>query len=203
VKRWAARDGENARRCGLISLSGAIGFVAPPGPPDLPGGGPCGCTLMRVSISSVFDPPEAGAELLPAGNESGECAAESIALALASLDGGEAASSAATLVAKTAAKASVSARETNLSFRWSLIVMSRSLCRLRPLGATGTMSTTQAHDLDRRYNNQEDDRTDEHPTDDDCCERPLHLAADAGRDRRGQKPDTSRQRSHQHRAHAL
>ena len=109
----------------------------------------------------------------------------------------------AALVAEAAAKTSVSAKETNFSFSRLLIVISRSFCRLRPLGTAGGIFTTKEHDLNRRYNNQEDDRTDEHPTDDDCCERPLHLAADAGRDRRGQKPDTSRQRSHQHRAHAL
>ena len=176
TKRLAARDGEKVRRCGLTSLSGAIRFVAPPTLPGFPGGGPCGCTVMRVSISSVFAPAEGGVELLPVGNESGECAAELVALA--SFDGCGAASSAAALVAKAAAKASVSVKEPNFSFR-PLIVMSRSFCRLRALGAAGAIFATKEHDLNGRYNNQKDDRTDEHSPHDDRCERLLHLAADA------------------------
>ena len=158
VKRLAARDGENVRRCGLISLSGTIGLVVLPTLPGFPDDGPRGCTVMRVSISSVFDPPEGAVELLPAGNESGACAGELVAFA--SLDGCGAASSAAALVAKAAAKTSVSDKETNFSFIRRLTIMSRSLGRLRPLGAAGAIFATKEHDLNCRYNNQKDDRTD-------------------------------------------
>ena len=115
--------------------------------------------------------------LLLAGNESGQCAGELVALA--SLDGCGAASSAAALVARAAAKTSVSVKETNFSFDQSLIVISSSFCRLRPLGAAGAIFATKEHDLNGRYNNQKDDRTDEHSPHDDRCERLLHLAADA------------------------
>jgi len=114
TKRPAARDGEKVRRCGLTSSSGTIWFVAPPTLPGFPGGGPCGCTVMRVSISSVFAPPDGGVELLSVGDESGECAAELVALA--SLDGCGEASSAAALIAKAPAKDSISVKETNFSF---------------------------------------------------------------------------------------
>jgi hypothetical protein len=133
---------------------------------------------MRESISSVFASPEGGGEFLPVDDESGECVPEFAALA--SLDGCGAASSAAALIAKAAAKDNISVKETNLSFSRSFIIISRSLCRLRLLGAAGAILVTKEHDLNRRYNNQQDDRTDEHSADDDGCERLLYLAADAG-----------------------
>ena len=111
----------------------------------------------RIDILGVC-PPEGGAELLPAGNELGACAGELVAFA--SLDGCGAASSAAALVAKAAAKTSVSDKETNFSFIRRLTIMSRSLGRLRPLGAAGAFFATKEHDLNCRYNNQKDDRTD-------------------------------------------
>ena len=155
-RRLAVRDGENVRRCGLISLSGTIGFAEFPTLPGFPDNGPCGCTVMRVSISSVFAAPVAGAEPLPAGNKSGVCAAEPVVFA--SPDGFGGTSSATALVANAAAKTSIDDKPTSFSFI-RLMIMMRSLSRLPLLRAADPIFMTEEHDLDRRYDDQEDDRT--------------------------------------------
>ena len=154
-RRLAVRDGENVRRCGLISLSGTIGLAEFPTLPGFPDNGPCGCTVMRVSISSVFAAPVAGAEPLPAGNKSGVCAAELVVFA--SPDGfGN--SSATALVANAAAKTSIDDKPT-ISVSSGLMIMMRSLSRLPLLRAADLIFMTDEHDLDCRYDDQEDDRT--------------------------------------------
>lgn len=156
-------------------MSGWIGFVMPPNLPDLPGGA-CGCTVMRVSISSVCAPPEAGALFSPAADESGDCVPEFVVFP--SLDGCEAGSSARALVARHAAKTSVNAQQTNFSFVQRPVVMPRSLGRLPLLGPA--ILPAEEHDLNCRHNHKQDDRTDKHSADDDSGERLLHLAANAG-----------------------
>ena len=141
---------------------------------------------MRVSTSSVVALPGTDPALSPGDGASGECAGEPVALA--SPGGCGAASSDAALVAKAAASTSIGDKEENLGFIQPLI-MSRSLSRLRALDAGGGIFIAKEHDLNRRYDNQEDDRTNEHPTHNDRRERLLYLTADAGRNRRGQKAD--------------
>src|SRR6516164_7510196 len=50
----------------------------------------------------------------------------------------------------------------------------------------------QEQRLQRRHNHEQNDWPDEHAADHHGCERPLHLTADAGRDRRRQQADAGR-----------
>jgi len=65
------------------------------------------------------------------------------------------------------------------------------------------MVVRQEDAAQRRGYHQEQQRPEEHAADNDSREWPLHLAADAMRERGGKQPDAGGQRSHQHRPHAL
>jgi len=140
-----------------------------------------GCTVMRVSIASESLPPPAAS----------------------SRAGGREPSGFAGKVEPPPSRAASSARQANDIHVPISAIARRRTTILKPLSSasfalfarrgrvgcgTGrrTIVPAQEQRLQRRHDHQQDDRPDEHAADDDGCQRPLHLAADAGRHRRRQ-----------------